>query len=159
MHITVKHVVTTLLLLFVIVSISYAVFRELYPRTTTNTSSSKEAVLPTKIVVYYFHTTARCASCRTIEQYSHDVIASKFKNELDNKFIEWQVTNIDEASNKHFIQDYQLKSMSLVLVKNDSHGQIAWKNLEDVWQLLDDKQAFYSYVESELLQMIGNKND
>ncbi len=186
-----KHVVTSLLLAFIIISVSYAAFREMKQsdpikipdvaqttvdriatQTPTNSATSLEGVnpaptpqssiaskdqsaKPAKIMAYYFHATARCTSCRTIEKYSLEVITSKFKKELDSKFLEWQSINIEEQPNKHYVQDYQLKSMSLVLVKKDTNGQTSWKNLEDVWHHLDDKQAFYSYVDTELRHMMG----
>jgi len=186
-----KHVVTALLLAFIIVSVSYAAFREMKqsepikvpdvaqttvdsakaptnnaaspesvnpaPTLQSNTIPNAQSAKPAKIMAYYFHATARCKSCRTIEKYSFEVITSKFKKELDSKLLEWQSINIDELPNEHYIQDYQLKSMSLVLVKKDINGQTSWKNLEGVWHHLDDKQAFHSYVETELHQMLTQK--
>ena len=185
-----KHVVTALLLTFIIVSVSYAAFREMKqsepikvpdvvqatvdsintqaptnnaassesvnpaPTPQSNTIPKAQSVKPAKIMAYYFHATARCKSCRTIEKYSFEVITSKYKKELDSKLLEWQSINVEELPNEHYIQDYQLKSMSLVLVKKDADGQTSWKNLEGVWHHLDDKQAFHSYVETELNQML-----
>jgi uncharacterized membrane protein len=59
-------------------------------------------------VVYYFHATSRCATCRTIEAYAHDAVTTAFAADLSSGSLEWQAVNVDEPVNRHFIQDFQL---------------------------------------------------
>jgi hypothetical protein len=57
---------------------------------------------------------------------------------------------VEEAENRHYVQDYQLFSRSLVisLVKQDK--EVTWKNLTDVWKLVRDKDKFFQYVKDEV---------
>ena len=34
-----------------------------------------------------------------------------------------------------------------------------WKNLEDVWSLVDDKQAFLDYIVGETRPLLGNVDE
>jgi hypothetical protein len=102
-----------------------------------------------RVVAYYFHTTSRCASCRAIEAYSREAIESAFAAELKDGRLVWLPVNVEVKGNEHFVKDYQLYTKSLILV-NEVRGKPAqWKNLERVWQLLQDKDKFLRYVQDE----------
>ena len=109
------------------------------------------AAVPTatpKAVVYYFHATTRCATCRTIEAYAHETVASRFAADLEARRLEWQAVNVDEPANQHFIRDFQLYTRSVVIV--DAKDPKRFKVLDRVWQLVRDKPAFQRYVEQEI---------
>ncbi|RJX18631.1 MAG: hypothetical protein C4570_06290 [Ammonifex sp.] len=103
-----------------------------------------------KVVAYYFRATARCASCMTIEEYTRDAIFNGFPDALKNGLLLWQVVNVEEPGNEHFVRDYRLYSQSVVLVELQDGKQTKWKNLEQVWLLLGDKSAFSRYVQEEV---------
>jgi hypothetical protein len=103
-----------------------------------------------KVVVYYFHGTFRCTTCRTIEKYSHDAIQQYFSKELDNGKLEFKPLNVEDAENRHYIQDYQLFSRSLVLSLVTNGKETKWKNLTDIWNLVSDKEKFFRYVKDEV---------
>jgi hypothetical protein len=102
------------------------------------------------VIAYYFHGTFRCTTCRTIEEYSHDAIQTYFAKELANGKLEFRPLNVEEPENKHFIQDYQLVTRSLVLSLVSDGKEMKWKNLADVWKLVRDKEKFYQYVKDEV---------
>ena len=103
-----------------------------------------------KVIAYYFHGTFRCSTCRTIEQYSHDAIQMYFAKELGNGRLEFRPVNVEKPENKHFIQDYQLVTRSLVLSLMSDGKETKWKNLADVWKLVRDKDKFFQYVKDEV---------
>jgi len=103
-----------------------------------------------KVIAYYFHGTFRCSTCRTIEQYSLEAIQTYFAKELGSGKLEFRPVNIEEPENKHFIQDYQLVTRSLVLSLMSDGKETKWKNLADVWKLVRDKDKFFQYVKDEV---------
>ena len=113
------------------------------PRTEMKSQDSK-------IIAYYFHGTFRCTTCRTIEQYSHDAIQTSFAKELANGKLEFRPVNVEEPDNRHFIEEYQLFSKSLVLSLVTDGKEIKWKNLTDVWKYVSDKERFFQYVKDEV---------
>lgn len=100
------------------------------------------------IRVYYFHGATRCATCKTIEAYAHETVASAFAPELKAGSLEWTVVNVDEPANQHFTRDFQLYTRSVVVV--DAKDPKRFKVLDRVWQLVGDKAAFQKYVEQEI---------
>jgi len=107
------------------------------------------------VVVYYFHGNVRCATCRTIEAYAHDAIHAGFAGELDDGALTWRVVNVDEPENKHFVQDFQLVTRSVVLVEYRDGKVIRSKNLDKVWQLVRNQTDFVAYVQNETREFLG----
>jgi hypothetical protein len=103
-----------------------------------------------KVIAYYFHGTFRCSTCRTIEKYSHDAIQQYFSKELGNRNLEFKPLNVETPENRHYIQDYQLFSRSLVLSLVSDGKETKWKNLPDVWTLVKNKDKFFQYVKDEV---------
>jgi len=100
--------------------------------------------------VYYFHTTQRCASCKKIEALSEEVVREGFAREIGAGALEWKSLNLDDAENRHFVEDYQLYTKSLVVVDLRGGKQARWKNLPRIWELLRDDVAFRQYVKREI---------
>jgi hypothetical protein len=109
-----------------------------------------------KVIAYYFHVTVRCITCRTIESYSKEAIDRGFPEELKKGVIEWRPVNVQLLENRHFIQDYRLFTRSLVLVKVKEGKQVEWRNLEKVWALVGDKEAFLRYVRANVTNYLGD---
>ena len=103
-----------------------------------------------KFVAYYFHGNFRCDNCRKIEQYSREAVDLYFSEQLKTGELTFKVINTDEPENKHFVEDYQLYTRSLVIAEFKDGKQVKWKNLAKVWDYLNDKEKFYEYVKSEI---------
>ena len=113
------------------------------PAAATATSAPSGQTL-----VYYFHGTVRCATCRTIEAYAREAVTDAFAADLEARRIGWQALNVDEPANQHFVRDFQLYTRSVVVV--DARNPKRFKVLERVWELVRDKPAFQKYVEQEI---------
>ena len=98
-----------------------------------------------KSVIYYFHGNFRCATCTKIETLARNVFDQNFKDNL-----EFKVVNVEELENRHFIQDYQLVSKALVLVKNKDGKQVDYKNLQAMWNYIRDEQSFNKWLTEEI---------
>ena len=107
------------------------------------------------VVAIYFHGNARCATCRKIEAYADEAIAQGFVDELASGRLAWRVVNIDEPGNKHFIEDFQLVTRSVVLVEYREGEVVRWENLDKVWQLVRSKDRFVGYVQGETSEFLG----
>jgi len=112
----------------------------------------------TKIVVYYFLTNFRCASCHKIEKYTKEAVEQNFKDELATGRLVFQPINIDEKENRHFIKDYQLYSKAVVLSMINAGKEVKHKNLTKIWEYLGDKDKFYDYITSETSQFLEEAN-
>ena len=123
---------------------------------TSEVSSSESAVgkdstgTKPEVVLYYFHGTRRCNTCRTIESYAQEAVEGKFKDALEAGTLNWTVLNTDESENAHFVKDFGLVSSSLVLVAVDGGEVLRHEILQDAWTLVRDKPRFIEYVQGSV---------
>lgn len=113
-------------------------------------ASADTTVVDRRVIATYFHTTARCASCLKIETYTHDAIATAFPHELESGHLVWRLVNLDPEENRHFVQDYQLYTKSVIVAVEENGKQVRWKNLEKIWTLLPNQKKFQAYVQDEI---------
>lgn len=108
----------------------------------------------TKVIVYYFHLTVRCPRCRAIEAYSREGVETAFAGDLKSGTIDWRSVDIELPENNRFVQDYQLFTSSLVLVKVRDRKQVEWRNLDKVWDLVRKKGEFLQYVQTNVREYL-----
>ncbi len=102
-----------------------------------------------KIIVYYFHGSFRCPTCRNLEQYAKQTIQNNFKKELAEAKIIFKTVNVEEKENEHFVNDYQLYTKSLVLSLVKDNKEVKYKNLDKIWEYVRNKMQYTDYVKSE----------
>jgi len=125
------------------------------PTATAAPAKSEHGVSDRSVVAYYFHGNFRCPTCRKIEALSREAVESGFPEDLKAGRLEWRVINVEEPGNEHFVKDYQLFSKALVLVAKEGSKQTRWKNLQEVWTLVGDKEGFITYVQAEIRAYLG----
>ena len=101
-----------------------------------------------EFVTYYFHPSARCETCLNIEAYSKNAVESW--SESNRRELTWRALNIDDPSNEHFRNEFDLQFSSLVIAEYRDGKIERWKNLEEIWNLANEKNKFISYVNNEL---------
>ena len=148
-----KSILRTVLLLFVAVAVVVLVGREVQ-RTDSEVAAAE---LPDDaLVVYYFHGNTRCPTCRDIESFSHEAVQAGFAEQLASDKVQWRVVNYETPENTHFATEYEIIAPTVVLVRTAA-GQVAgWRNLDRVWELVGDRDAFIQYVQQEAHSMIDS---
>jgi hypothetical protein len=101
---------------------------------------------PARTEVVYFHRTVRCPSCVTIENWAKSAVAP----DVEAGRVAWQVFNLDEPANTQFEDRYGLMAQSVVVREIKGGKETRWKNLEKVWDLLEDEAVFKKYVQDEV---------
>jgi len=160
-----KVLVTVVLLLLVLAAMVYLVYDSVRQgsatvipaetaamveeNSTESAAAATEAAPPHKVVAYYFHGAKRCKTCRRIETYTEEAIRLAYGDEMGDGRLEWKVVNMEEAGNEHFAEDYELAMSSVVISDLRDGKQERWKNLEKVWHLTNDKEAFMAYIQNE----------
>ena len=112
-----------------------------------------------KIVVTYFHGNRRCATCMKLESYSHEAITAGFEKELADGRIEWRTVNFDDEGNKHYTKDYGMFSQSVILSHVVDGEEVSWKNVDKIWKLVGNKDAFLPYVQRVTREFMAPPQD
>jgi len=102
------------------------------------------------IVVTYFHTRNRCLPCVRLEKLTETTVTTRFARQVRERRVLWRRVDVDEPHQRHFLRDYGLHTKSVVISEVRGGFEVRWKNLDRVWQLLEDPEAFKTYVEQEV---------
>jgi hypothetical protein len=151
---TIKKACTIALLAFVAASLATLAAKSL----RQGSPAAETEMRGDRLVVYYFHGKARCPPCEKIETYAYEAVAGGFAAELRDGRIEWQAVDFEEPANEHFARDFDLIASTVVLVEMRGGVPKNWKNLQEVWQLLDDKPAFLEFVQKEIGAFLHEPN-
>ncbi len=104
-----------------------------------------------RVVATYFHNTARCYTCRTIEDRAKETMEATFAEEFASEKLVWRTVNMELPENEHYAADYQLVSPSLVLALMDGDREVRSAVLQDTWILIHKAARFEAYVIAETL--------
>ncbi len=116
------------------------------PAALSKQPENKEAKDTPRFIAYYFYTNKRCGPCTRIEQLAEEAVTTQFKNELASGKLQWHGVNVEQADNKHFIQDFQLYTKSVIIAEYKEGKPVRYENLQDVWKLYRDKPKYIDYV-------------
>lgn len=152
-----RAIITRLLLAFVLVSVGFAVGREVERRrqpsapppaigaATQPAGGAAETAGPAdKVIVYYMHTTFRCITCNSIEAQTDAVVRSAFAAEATSGRVERKTVNFQERDD--LAKRYGVGTSTVVVVKMRGGREVAFKRLDEVWTKVADADAFARYV-------------
>jgi len=143
-----RNIATIVLLVFVAASVGYLLINESRKKGDASDSadSSKEKH---RIIAYYFHGNKRCVTCKKIEAYTKEAIETGFADQLESGELEFYIINVDESPNERYVYQYRLTTKSVILAECIGERPTRWKNLEEVWDHVGDKDVFTDYIRQE----------
>ena len=72
-----------------------------------------------KIEAYYFHFTARCTTCKTIEAKTKEYLETDYPEKFRSGLITFQSVNLDEATSKPLADKLGVTGQTLLFVRGD----------------------------------------
>ncbi len=171
----IKKVFTVLLLVFVVGSVGYMVVNEKAVEVDVQEEAAAvdEAALAAEadpevladevvgeerqVVVYYFHGDVRCPTCHKLESYAKEAVETYFADQVAAGQLQWRPVNVDKSENTHYIKDYQLVTKSIVLSEVVGGEESKWENLDQIWNLVRDKNVYVEYIREGVSSFVGEK--
>lgn len=149
-----------LLLSFVLVSIGFALGKNLNQKQETSSSVITASIdasvrgndIRTFVRVYYLHSTFRCTTCNSIEKRTKEILDADFKADMADGFIQWKTDDFqkNETLAKKF--DVIASCVVVALVKGDEI--IYFKKLDDTWTFIDKPSEFDSYIKNNIQEVL-----
>ena len=144
-----KNITRSALLAFVLISVGFALGKEVTARRQTPTTGPESPVPVTtndkdKVVVYYLHTTFRCVTCNEIERLTKALIETEFADDLAAGRIEWREANFQQ--DESLAKRYEVVSSCVVVVNIQGGKETGFQRLDDVWTRYEDPADFNEYV-------------
>ncbi len=145
-----KRILGTALLAFVAFSVGVIVAKSLRRNEQAIKTTSDEP----RLVVFYFHATRRCPTCQKIEKQGYEAIAAAFGSMLADGRLRWQTRNFEERENHRFVTRFEIVAPSLVIAKMRGDKIVAWRDLDKVWDLVHEPDAYREYVQKQVRAFI-----
>jgi hypothetical protein len=95
-----------------------------------------------------------------VERGAEEAIRGTFADNLVDGSLSWRSVNIRLPENRHFANEYQVRSWALVLVEYRGDVPGAWRNLPLAGELAPaDPDAFRGYVTAEVRAFLDNAQE
>lgn len=163
-----KKLLTYALLVLAIAGISVAVVRQIHPSEKALAAVGENPeparalaqvadTLPSDgVVVTYFTSDVRCPSCFKIEALARQTVEQDFVEDMRAGRLLFRSVNVDQPANKHFVEEYQLVSKTVVVSSRQGGQETNWANLQEVWFKLGDEAGFARYIGDEVRKQPGH---
>ena len=119
-----------------------------------NNQGSKKEVTQTlnssKVSVYYFHFTRRCATCLAVEENARKAVEALFPNEVKTGDYSFSALNLDEASSKEIANKLGVGGQTLLVVHGDKKINITSAGFLNAHDLDKMKEEIKSAVDKVL---------
>ena len=154
-----RQAITAALLAFVAVSAAYVAVREIRAGGRADArggaaSAPAESEPGAGVLVYYFHSSQRCAVCNTVEALTARTLRERFAAELNSGKLAWRTVDYDRPGGKRYIKEFELAG-NAVIVLDRRAGRRTPRELGDVWRLTGDPVAFSEYVGREVSAVLA----
>ncbi len=110
-----------------------------------------------KIIVYYFLGNARCPTCFKLESFAKSEIETDFADAIKSGKLEWKTVNVENKGNEHFNNDYKLYTKSIIVSIQKDNKESSWKNLDKIWQIVQDESKYRQYIKNEVKACLDGK--
>lgn len=133
----VRKIIRAVLVGFVLVSIGFAIGREVTLRRLAAGDGGDGAagMVGDGVVVYYMHPAMRCVTCNTIEKVARQAVEEGFAQDIRAGRLRWRAMSIED--NEPLAKRYNVASSTVVVVRLHDGREVGHQCLDEAWELVD----------------------
>lgn len=147
----IKHIIKNLLLVFVLISVGFALGKHRTGAHETISPAIPEVMHET-VNVYYMHATFRCVTCNAIEKMTRQLLDAKYKKLLTAGIIKF--AEVDFQKNEPLAKQFDISSSCVVAAKIKDGKIIQHERLDKVWELLNSPAEFDAYISQAINRLL-----
>ena len=150
-------IIKWLLVIFVVVSLLFAIRQCVVLQTQYRQNSLYEVLQPTtehEIQVVLFHNRKRCFQCQSMEEFTRDVLQKSFHKEIDSRALKFNTLVIDAPENAQVIEQYGVFAATMFLVSFDKQKIKQVVPLLDATHHYQNEELFKSYIKDEITDFL-----
>jgi thiol-disulfide isomerase/thioredoxin len=103
-----------------------------------------------RVVVMYFHRTQRCPTCLKMGSYTEEAVKTGFAKEIQAGKVSFHYIDFQNEQNAAFTTAYNISGPTLIVAKANGEKVAEFKNLQEMWTKVRDKDAFLEYVRTNI---------
>lgn len=112
--------------------------------------NSPQIAEKSKVLIYYFHVTNRCASCKAIEEATRKTLDTYFAKEVKSGQISLFILDVDKKENEKISEKYQAFGSSLFVTR-------VFKGKEFTTDLTGDGFKYARNKQDKFIEILKNK--
>ncbi len=113
-------------------------------------SKDRVAAPKDRVAVMYFHRTQRCPTCLKMGSYTEEAVKTGFAGEIKAAKVAFHYIDFENEKNAAYTKAYRITGPTLIVAKVSGKKVLEYKNLEEMWSLVTDKEAFLGYVQANV---------
>ena len=112
--------------------------------------AKKDDAAKERVVVMYFHRTQRCPTCMKMGNYTEEAVKKGFVKELKSARVSLHFIDFQDEKNAAFTKAFEITGPTLIVAKGKGDEVAEYKNLQEMWTKVRDKDAFLEYVQTNV---------
>jgi hypothetical protein len=126
-----------------------------HPASSLGSAKLQAASLPDGgVIVYQFHRLFRCEACYKLEAAINETLQTHFQEELKAGRLIFRLVNLDAEGNVNYSKIYDFFYNTVIVVDIENGKETRFKNLEEVWGLVDQKEAAIDFIRSHVAEYL-----
>ena len=110
----------------------------------TNNQKVAQTISSSKVNVYYFHFTRRCATCMAVEENARKAVEALYPDEIKSGDYSFTSLNLDEESAKEIANKLGVGGQAMMVVRGDKKLEITGA----VWMAAHDPDKMKTEIKS-----------
>ena len=144
----VKKVASRLLLCFALISIGFALGKEVTLRRVRpmapEAGTTARPAPGNQVLVYYMYPAIRCVTCNKIEKAAHGIVHEDYAEAVKAGRLKWHEVNISEKD--ELAERYNVASSTVVVVRLKDGREVGFERLDKVWPLAEKPAELTAYI-------------
>jgi hypothetical protein len=106
------------------------------------------------VIVYQFHRRFRCDACYKLEAAINEALKTHFQEDIETGKLVYRVLDLDAEGSNAYEKKYDFFYNTVIVVDIENGKETRFKNLEEVWELVDDKDAAMEFIRSHVSEYL-----
>ena len=106
------------------------------------------------VIIYQFHRRFRCDACYKLEESINEALKTHFPEELKAGRLVFRVLDLDAEGSGQYEKKYDFFYNTVIVVDIENGKETRFKNLEEVWGLVEDKEAAVEFIRTEVAEYL-----
>jgi hypothetical protein len=103
-----------------------------------------------RVVAMYFHRTQRCPTCQKMGSYSEKAVKTGFAKQIKDGTVAFYYVDFQHKKNAKLVKGYNVSGPTLIVARIKGKKVKEFKDLDDIWTHVADKEAFIKYVQENV---------
>jgi hypothetical protein len=106
------------------------------------------------VVVYQFHRRFRCDACYKLEAAINEALKTHFQEDIEAGKLIYRILDLDAEGSNAYEKKYDFFYNTVIVVDIENGHETRFKNLEEVWGMVDDKDAVIDFIKTHITEYL-----